>query len=475
MGRIEVSMRRTDYPLVTLGLLLAVLPACESHPSSAAGIADAGASDAPPVLSDADVAALAALSPATLPPPGPDVSNRFADNPQAAAFGQALFFETGFSGALAEGDDDGSPGTLGVKGQTGKVACAGCHIPTAGFLDDRSPGMQISLAAGWGRRRAPSLLDVGQAKLLMWDGRHDALYNQPFGPLEGPVEMNSSRLYAAEQLYALYQSDYEAIFGPMPPLDDATRFPPLSAELTGCQPSTVDIQPTCNGTEHGIPGDGAQFDSMAPADQTAVTQVVVNMGKALGAYERLITCGPGRFDEWMHGNADALSPSEQRGAQIFVGPGKCVSCHSGPYLSDQQFHNVGLQPSVVAVVFIDADDQGALTGLAADIADPLNTLGMFSDGNDGRLPSSVAPSMNGAFRTPILRCVGLRPSFMHTGQLSSLDEVVAFFDRGGDATGYEGTSELSPLGLSAQDEADLVAFLGTLEGPGPNPSLTTKP
>lgn len=437
--------------------------------------ADGGSADASPSLTAAELAALRSLSPPALPSPGPDKSNQFADNAQAAAFGQKLFFETAFAGKLLDGDDDGSPTTLGTQGQTGKVACAGCHIPSAGFLDNRTLGNEISLAAGWGRRRAPSLLDVGQAKLLMWDGRHDALYNQPFGPLESPVEMNSSRLYEAEQMFALHRSDYEAIFGAMPPLGDTTRFPALSADKTGCQPSTADTQPTCNGTTHGMPGDHAEFDGLTPADQDAVTQVIANAGKALGAYERLLACGPGRFDQWMHGQKDALSASEQRGAQIFVGPGKCVTCHSGPFLSDQKFHNVGLQPATVAVVFIDANDPGASTGLAAAIADPLNVRGKFSDGDDGRLPTSVAPSMNGSFRTPILRCEARRPSFMHTGQIKSLTDVVAFFARGGDTFGYPGTNEISQLALSAQDQQDLVAFLGTLEGPGPAASLQRSP
>jgi cytochrome c peroxidase len=336
-------------------------------------------------------------------------------------------------------------------------------------------GEQISLAAGWGRRRAPSLLDVGQASIVMWDGRHDALFNQPFGPLESSVEMNSSRLFAAEQIYALYRTDYEAIFGAMPPLNDATRFPQLAATLTGCQPSTADAVPTCNGTKHGMPSDGAEFDHMAPADQDAVTQVVANMGKAIGAYERLLPCGPGRFDQWVHGQSDALSHSEQRGAQIFVGRGKCVTCHTGAFLSDQKFHNVGLQPTTVAVVFIDSDDHGAATGLPAAIADPLNVRGKFSDGDDGRLPATVDATYEGAFRTPILRCEARRPSFMHTGQLMTLADVVAFFARGGNPFGYPGKSEIAPLGLSAQDQKDLVAFLGTLEGPGPPPALATKP
>jgi cytochrome c peroxidase len=443
--------------------LLASLLACGS----------AGPASSQPTPSE--MATLSSLSPATLPPAGPDASNRFADDPRAARLGQRLFFDTSFAGKLLDGDDDGSPSTLGVKGQTGRVACAGCHVPAAGFLDNRTLGEQVSLAAGWGRRRAPSLLDVGQAKLLMWDGRHDTLYNQPFGPLESPVEMNSSRLFAAERAFAVYRSDYEAIFGAIPPLGDATRFPALSADETGCQPATADTTPTCNGARHGMPGDGAEFDRMTKADQLAVTQVVVNMGKALGAYERLLTCGPSRFDAWMQGDATALDASEIRGARVFVGPGQCAHCHSGPFLTDQQFHNVGLQPQAVAVVIIDADDPGAAAGLAAAIADPLDIRGQFSDGDDGRLPATVDPKVAGAFRTPGLRCAAQRPSFMHTGQLATLGDVVAFFARGGDPFGYPGTSEIAPLSLTAQDQADLVAFLGSLQGPGAAANLRSAP
>jgi cytochrome c peroxidase len=206
-----------------------------------------------------------------------------------------------------------------------------------------------------------------------------------------------------------------------------------------------------------------------------VSEVVVNLGKALGAYERLLSCGSSRFDSWMSGDTEALSFAEQRGAQLFVGKAGCVTCHSGPYLSDQKFHNVGLKPQPVAVVFLDADDRGAARGLELALGDPLNVRGKFSDGDDGRLPDTVTPEMEGAFRTPTLRCVAQRPSFFHTGQVRTLDEVVAFFGRGGDRFGFPGKSELSPLGLSDEERGDLVAFLRALDGPGPDSSLRESP
>ncbi len=416
----------------------------------------------PPALPDE----VRALSPAALPDAPPDVTNRFADAPPARALGQRLFFDPGFSGALLESDNDGSPDTLGTKGQTGRVACAGCHLPASGFLDNRSLGKQASLAAGWTQRRTPSLLDVGQSKVLHWDGRHDTLWNQIFGPLEHANEMNTSRLFVAEQVFQRYRAEYEALFGPLPPLDDTARFPPLDAARSGCviRPGAVLI---C----HGVPGDGAEYDGLSAADQRAVTQVVVNLGKAIAAYERLLSCGPSRFDAWVQGDSAALDAGEQRGALLFAGKAGCTKCHSGPYLSDEKFHNVGMMPVVVSVIVDDRGDRGAATGLPAAALDPLSAKGSFSDGDDGRLPASVGAEAEGAFRTPKLRCSSRRPSFMHTGQVRTLEEVVAFFDRGGDPAGYPGKSELTALGLSAQDRQDLVAFLRALDGPGPAAAL----
>ncbi|HVW26964.1 MAG TPA: cytochrome c peroxidase [Polyangiaceae bacterium] len=441
-------------------------------PSSSDAAADAG-DDPDPVFTTATRNTLMAMALSSLPPAPSDVTNKWADDAAAARFGQKLFFDTSFSGKLLDGDNDGSSHALGVAGDTGKVACAGCHQPAAGFADARSLGGQISLGAGWVIHHTPSLLDVSRSRLITWTGRHDALYNQPFGPLESAVEMNSSRLFVAEQMFALHRADYEAVFGAMPPLDDAQRFPQLTADQTGC--AMLDSTNACATKMHGVPGDGAEYDGLAAADQDAVTRVVVNMGKALGAYERLITCGTSAFDRFMQGDTTALARDAQRGAILFATKGQCIHCHEGPFFSDEKFHNVGLEPTVVATVFIDTDDPGAAQGIADLLADPLNTKGEYSDGDDGRLPSSVVPSDSGAFRTPRLRCGSKRPAFMHTGQFKTLAAVVSFFARGGDPFGYPGTSEIAALDLSAREQADLVAFLESLDGAGPPGSLLGPP
>ena len=73
----------------------------------------------------------------------------------------------------------------------------------------------------------------------------------------------------------------------------------------------------------------------------------------VGAFERKLSSGPGRFDRWAHGETSALTRSEQRGAALFAGKGNCVPCHGGPFMSDQKFHVVGLKPRTVAVTFLD--------------------------------------------------------------------------------------------------------------------------
>jgi len=456
-------------------LLAAAVCACTSaHRPEAAHVADAASSGAS--SSDAAVAPRDAL--ATFhyqeAPFADDPSNRFASDAGARKLGQSLFFDRAFSGPLIEGDNDGKGGTLGQSGDPGRVSCADCHVPATAFVDTRSPHGQISLAAQWTRRRAPTLLESGGLSLYDWDGRRDSIWGQAIGVMESDREFNSGRLFVAEQMFRLHRAEYEAVFGPMPALDDATRFPALTPDQAGCREVATRSGPTypCRGK----PSDGADYDGMAPADQQAATVVMVNAGKAMAAYVALLRCGPGRFDAWLDGNDAALSPSEQRGAGLFAGKGKCVSCHAGPDFTDGAFHDVGLSPATVAVAFIDSGDNGAADGVAAALADPMNTAGPFSDGDRHALPAGVDPAMLGAFRTPTLRCIATQPSFMHTGQLRSLDEVVAFHDRGGDpAGGYPGTNELSPLGLTAGECADIVAFLVALDGAGPPDSLRGPP
>ena len=454
-----------------LAVVAVVAVGCSSPAESDESPGGPGPNAGPPGVTSEEAKKLLNLRYSEAAPPL-DPSNRVAGNADAKRLGQRLFFDMSLSGPLLEGDNDGTSGSLGLEGEAGRVSCAGCHLPQANFVDTRSPHQQISLAAQWTRRRTPTLLEVGFAPLLNWDGRRDSIWSQAIGVFESDQEFNSSRLFIARQVLAAYGAEYTALFGAPPALDDTARFPSLSPEKAGCveRRTAAGIVLEC----HGKPGDGAEYDGMEPDAQAAVTEVTVNAAKAIAAYVADLRCGASRFDAWLDGDATALTESEVRGARLFVGRGECASCHSGPNLTDGEFHNVGLSPAPVAVAFVDSNDRGAAEGIPLLADDPLSTRGPFSDGVRDVVP---APSTEheGAFRTPTLRCLLGQPSFFHTGQMRSLEQAVSFFDRGGDPAGYPGVNELRRLNLTDEERADLVAFLGALEGPGPAAELLEKP
>lgn len=445
--------------------MLGRLRSCIHVAAVALAVAACGASgeaplEGPTTEQDPPLVRLGRLARPQVLRPRADPTNAFADDPVAATLGQKLFFDARFSGPLLDSDNDGGPNALGMVGEPGRVACSGCHLPSAGFLDGRSSRGQISLGAGWTRRRSPSLLDFGQRSILMWDGRRDTAFGQIFGVIESPLEFNSSPLFVAQQVARYYRAEYEAIFGGMPSL---AVYEEIAPEQAGCN------EMPSNQVTGRCPKPGA--------DDPAVIQVVVNAGKAIGAYERLLDCGYSRFDAWIHGDSEALSAEEQAGAFLFVEKG-CDSCHSGPSLTDDKFHNVGAA-NVVPNFVEPYDDPGAVDGLTGALADPLNSSGIYSDGDDGRLTkfSPNLETMRGAFRTPSLRCVSRRPSFMHAGQIRSLADVVLFFDEGGDVRGYQGEKDarIVPLGLSSEQRKQLLAFLRALDGPGPDAALLVDP
>src|SRR5690606_38791054 len=108
-----------------------------------------------PTWSEAELVTLRALWIGSLPDLPPDPSNRYADDPQAAAFGQQLFFDTRFSA-------------------NGQVACATCHLPDRLFQDD----LPLAQGIGTTTRRTMTILGIAYSPWLFWDGRKDSLWAQ---------------------------------------------------------------------------------------------------------------------------------------------------------------------------------------------------------------------------------------------------------------------------------------------------------
>lgn len=318
------------------------------------------------------------LDPALAPPP--DASNRVADTREAIGLGATLFEDLALSPA--------------------GVGCATCHelASERAFTDGRVVGRGVTDVT----RNTPTLLGAAHTRWPFWDGRVDSLWAQALGPIESAAEMGSSRLFVAHRVAAVHRTGYEALFGALPDLVDATRFPP-----------------------DGAPGQPA-YDAMAPADQDAVTRVLVNVGKAIAAYERTLVPEPSALDRYVAGNDAALTDTELTGLEMFVDFG-CLQCHHGPLLTDDAFHAIDMPGTGTGL----SADRGRIAAEAALRSTPFRRTGAYSDDPSATDPLAglgpLPPSTEGAFRTPTLRALPRTGPYGHAGTFATIREVVEHY------------------------------------------------
>ena len=154
------------------------------------------------------------------------------------------------------------------------------------------------------------------------------------------------------------------------------------------------------------------------------------LAKAIATYERTVVSQRAPFDDWVDGSEQAISEEAKRGFALFNTKAQCSSCHEGWNFTNDGFQDIGL-PS---------DDVGR---------------GKF-------VPGVV--KMQHAFKTPSLREISHRAPYMHDGSLETLEQVVEHYDSGGIERASR-SDLMHPLGLTAQEKSDLVAFLKTLDSP----------
>lgn len=376
-----------------------------------------------------------------------DPTNRVADDEEAAHFGQFLFYETRLSG-------------------NGEVSCASCHRPEHGFADPE----RLSTGLGETTRHAPTLLNVSYNRWYFWDGRADSTWAQSHSPLEASNEQGISRVEIAHLLYddSDLREAYRAIFGEMPDLSDESRFPDAGRPV----PSNPDH------TEH------EKWMSMSAGDREAINRVLANVGKAIAAFERQLVSRNAPFDRFMRGlregdadKIEALDESELRGLRVFVGEAECDVCHTGPFFSDREFHNLGLPPRG----WLPPRDLGRYEGVPIVKDDRFNATGPFSDAPDSQAAAEIEflarkQENRGQFKTPTLRNVERTPPYMHGGHFETLEEVVEFYAEldAQVAVGHREES-LEPFELTERDKDDLVAFLESLTGEQVADSLRRQP
>jgi cytochrome c peroxidase len=405
------------------------------------------AADEPAVtFSDSQRARIRRHSP--LPAPPPDPTNRFADDPAAAHLGQYLFFDTRLSG-------------------NGALACASCHEADLGLADGQAFGQGVGLTD----RHVQSLFNVGHNRWYYWAGEVDSLWSQALRPIEAVNEMDGNRAAVVQLITQDEQlrRAYESVFGPMPDVSDVGRFP-------------VAARPIPDDPDHPH---AVAWASMEPVDQHTVDSIYANVGKAIAAYERRLTSRDAPFDTFAAGLIDddpdkltALSPSAQRGLQLFVGRANCRICHAGPNFTDGEFHNLGLPEHDGGM----PRDSGRFDGARKVQFDRFNAKSPFSDEQKGegamQLETLIAgPEQWGQFKTPSLRSVALTGPYMHQGQFTTLQDVVEYYSTLEQMVqmGHHQEVLLQPLNLTDQEEADLVAFLRSLTGQPLDPALLSQP
>lgn len=345
------------------------------------------------------------------PPPARDPSNRVSGTAAGIALGQHLFEEPRLSG-------------------DGRMSCASCHQAGREWSD--------GLARGHGTtkldRRTPSLWNIGYLHWFGWDGAGDSLWAQSIRPLLDPREMNGGPTRAAELLRgdAALACGYKRAFGAMPGADDE--------------------------------------------------RLLVDTAKALAAFQATLVSPRTPFDDFrdalLAGNRESASHyplAAQRGLRLFIGEANCNLCHLGPRFTSGEFGDVGI-PFFVGPGMVDPGRLGGLQRLADS---PFNLLGRYNDdasGDNTRRTRHVQRlhSNFGEFRVPGLRQVGRAGPFMHNGSLATLEDVVRHYsDVSPDRLHSDGIPLVRPLALTAEQSADLVAFLRTLDAQPPQRAAPT--
>lgn len=403
------------------------------------------------------------LSP--LPALPDDSTNKYRDSPAAALLGQKLFFEPRLSGPIQT--DTPQQGQLGAIGEAGKIACRHCHMPESKWLYDirSNNGGTIpnatALGSQWMPRNVSSVVNtvfyVHPKSGAHWrenDGFSDSEWFDAQSEPEGPQVQNGSRLQLAHVTFEHYRNDYNKAF-PEWPLDpalaDLKRFPATGSPYT----------------------DTNNWNNLSPADKEIVNRILVNYGKAIEAYLRKLVSRNAPFDRFAAGDHNAISHDARLGLKLFIGKAGCIQCHNTPLFSDDDFHVIGLHIDTSLSPHADATE----TGRAANqelvcgtkvAGGDFSVNGHFSDDpgtkRNGDFCSQKVPP--GLWRTKGLRQVAETAPYFHDGQDATLDDVIDFYDRGGDPEGtfLGGPKEIRPLHLSGEEKRQLKEFLKALTG-----------
>ena len=285
------------------------------------------------------------------------------------------------------------------------MPCVSCHLPALGWGDNNAISRGYPGTQHW--RNSQTVLNSAYYNKLFWDGSVTSLESQAVSAAEGGVAGNGDPSVMEMRLRFIpeYVKSFKKVFGSeWPRMNDAYR--------------------------------------------------------AISAYQRTIVSDATKvpFDRYAKGDKKALDASQKRGMALFNGKAGCIQCHNGPLASDEKYYDLGLPdfPGFQDNPLYQVTHrwQHYQKGVSEDRY-------RGADRDFGLFYVTKNPKDAGKFRTPSLREVKYTAPYMHNGVFTTLQEVVDFYDRGGDA-GTNKTPLIKPLNLSAEEKTDLVAFIEAL-------------
>jgi cytochrome c peroxidase len=278
-------------------------------------------------------------------------------------------------------------------------SCAFCHQPVSGFSDGRRVSVPLPGTRPVHPRNTPTLLNAAFQPTRFADSRVGSLEAQVETVIASPAEMGGSLDTAARRLAG--DAGYRAAF---------------AGAFRGRGDTTVNPR---------------------------------SLRFALAAFVRSLNGLDSRFDRALRGDTAALAPDERRGFTVFMGKGRCGTCHFLPLFNGTMPIDFATsEPEIIGV------PSRAVTAGATLDPDP------GRGGFDHEVPHVAA------FKVPTLRNVVHTAPYMHNGVFATLDQVVDFYEHGG-GSGIGArvpgqTLAARPLHLSPRERKDLVAFLGSL-------------
>jgi cytochrome c peroxidase len=233
------------------------------------------------------------------------------------------------------------------------------------------------------------------------------------------------------------------------------RTPSLEAQITAVVSNREEMHGSLAGAAANVaarPAYAAAFaEAYGAAPHAGAADAVTpeRLRAALAAYLRSLVTLDAPFDRYVRGDRAAMEPAARRGFTVFMGKGKCGTCHFAPLFNG-------------AVPPLYQKTESEVLGVPARVAWRAATV----DPDVGRMGFSGLPVHRHAFKTPTLRNVARTAPYMHNGVYRTLAEVVEFYDRGGGAgIGVDLPNQTlppEPLHLTRGEKRDLLAFLDAL-------------